>query len=202
MSYSLADRTLAFAGICQAAFMVHQLARHGQGDDATLRASLHSLLVVNPATPLDVFGSHQALHCGYQTLAEQLGSAGENYRELTRYVFSLIMLERKLSKNQAQLSALGTRLADVERQLGHFDLLDEPVLANFASIYSDVISPIGPRIQVKGNPTELQKPLVQKQVRALLLAGIRAAVLWRQLGGSRRHLMFSRRQMVEIAKRY
>ena len=39
----------------------------------------------------------------------------------------------------------------MKRQLHHFDLLDEQVLANLASIYSEHISPIGPRIQVAGN---------------------------------------------------
>ena len=47
------------------------------------------------------------------------------------------------------------------------------------AIYVDVISPLGPRIQVTGSPAVLQSPQVQAKVRATLLAGIRAAVLWR-----------------------
>ena len=45
------------------------------------------------------------------------------------------------------------------------------------AIYVDVISPLGPRIQVTGSPAVLQSPQVQAKVRATLLAGIRAAVL-------------------------
>ena len=39
---------------------------------------------------------------------------------------------------------------------------------------------------------------MQHKVRALLLAGIRAAVLWRQLGGSRAQIIFARKKMVEL----
>ncbi|GAM56239.1 hypothetical protein JCM19232_5254 [Vibrio ishigakensis] len=46
----------------------------------------------------------------------------------------------------------------------------------------------------------LQQTGVQAKVRALLLAGIRSAVLWRQVGGKRRHLIFSRKKMVEQAE--
>ncbi len=41
-----------------------------------------------------------------------------------------------------------------------------------AGIYVDVISPLGPRIQVTGSPAVLQSPQVQAKVRSALLAGI------------------------------
>jgi high frequency lysogenization protein len=47
-----------------------------------------------------------------------------------------------------------------------------------------VISPLGAKIMVQGNPVYLAQPQVIAEVRAALLAGIRAAVLWRQVGGS------------------
>jgi high frequency lysogenization protein len=43
---------------------------------------------------------------------------------------------------------------------------------------------------------------VQHRIRALLLAGIRAAVLWRQVGGKRRHFFFGKGKIVKIAKQY
>jgi high frequency lysogenization protein len=88
----------------------------------------------------------------------------------------------------------------LERQLEHFELLDEQMISNLASVYLDVISPIGPRIQVTGTPAVLQQTGNQHKVRALLLSGIRSAVLWRQVGGKRRHLIFGRKKMVEQAQ--
>ena len=43
-----------------------------------------------------------------------------------------------------------------------------------------------------GNPTYLQNSHTANKVRALLLAGIRAAILWRQVGGKRWHLLIAR----------
>ena len=91
-------------------------------------------------------------------------------------------------------------IAGLERQLDHFDLQSETLMSAMAAIYVDVISPLGPRIQVTGSPAVLQSPQVQAKVRAGLLAGIRAAVLWHQVGGGRLQLMFSRNRLTTQAK--
>ncbi|CAK1741865.1 high frequency lysogenization protein [Vibrio crassostreae] len=109
-------------------------------------------------------------------------------------------LERKLSSRNDSMSQLGDRIQTTERQTEHFDLFDEQMISNLASIYLDVVSPIGPRIQVSGTPAVLQQTSSQHKVRALLLSGIRSAVLWRQVGGKRRHLIFGRKKMIEQAQ--
>ena len=120
--------------------------------------------------------------------------------ELTRYVIGMIALERKLSGKRRVLSMLGERIGQVKRQAFHFDLLADTVLSNMAGIYSDHISNLGPRIQVSGAPLYLQQPQVQHKIRALLLAGIRACVLWRQLGGRRRQILFFRKKVIAAAE--
>lgn len=120
--------------------------------------------------------------------------------ELTRYTLSLMVLERKLNAAKGAMNTLGDRIAGLQRQLDHFDLQSETLLSAMAGIYVDVISPLGPRIQVTGSPSVLQSPQVQAKVRASLLAGIRAAVLWQQVGGGRLQLMFSRHRLTTQAK--
>lgn len=202
MSHSLENQTLAFAGICQAARLVQQVARQGVIDDKeVLATTLNSILVTDAEQTADVYGGHDKLRLGYNTLIEQLnGDSNKKDAELTRYLVGVVALERKLAKRRDLMSMLGERISQVKRQLHHFDLLDEQVMANLAGIYSDIVSPIGPRIQVAGNPSFLQQPMVQHQIRALLLAGIRSAVLWRQLGGKRRHILFSRKRLVAQAQ--
>lgn len=202
MSHTLENQTLAFAGICQAASLVQQVSRQGTIEDkATLAATLNSILMTDAEQPADIYGGHEQLALGYQAIVDQLSndSARKN-AELTRYLVGIVALERKLAKRRDLMAMLGERINQVKRQRHHFELLDEQVLANLASIYSDIVSPIGPRIQVAGNPTYLQQPLVQHQIRALLLAGIRSAVLWRQLGGKRRHILFGRKRLVAQAQ--
>jgi high frequency lysogenization protein len=119
--------------------------------------------------------------------------------EITRYLVGLLALERKLSRNHAALAMMSERIQQVRRQLQHFAVTDEQVIANIADIYSDIISNLGPKIQISGNPHILQQKQVQNKIRALLLAAMRSAVLWRQLGGKRRQLVFSRKAIVDTA---
>ena len=71
------------------------------------------------------------------------------------------------------------------------------VVRNIADLYSDTISKFQYRIQVTGNYNYLQQTRVTNQVRTLLLAAIRAALLWRQLGGRSWQFLFYR---AELAK--
>ena len=194
------ENNLALAGVCQAAALVQQLARRGSADADAVEASLSSILVTSPETPQQVFGQLSNLKLGYSTLAAQL-SDKQNTKdtELTRYVASILGLERKLSKKPKAMQELGDRISHVQRQLAHVDFQNPQIVSSLASIYSDIISPLAPRIQVAGNPDYLSQPATQHKVRALLLAGVRSAVMWRQMGGKRRNILFKRKQILNSA---
>ncbi|TNF13753.1 MAG: lysogenization regulator HflD [Vibrionaceae bacterium] len=193
------DRTIAFAGICQAVALVQQVAKNGYCDSDAFETSLKAILSTNPSNTLNVFGSEANLKVGLECLVNGIDSTPAG-SEVTRYIISLMALERKLTSRRDAMSQLGDRIQMIERQVEHFDLLDDQMISNLASVYLDVISPIGPRIQVTGTPAVLQQTTNQQKVRALLLSGIRCAVLWRQVGGKRRHLIFGRKKMIEQAK--
>ncbi|HIF9123742.1 TPA: high frequency lysogenization protein HflD [Photobacterium damselae] len=200
MANTLYDRTIAFAGICQAVKLVQQVAQTGRCDNEMLTATLESILVTDPANTLAVYHSDEAnLRIGLEALVKDIDNTSSG-NELTRYLVGVMALERKLSGRRDSMAQLGDRIDLLKRQTEHFELLEEQMLSNIASVYLDIISPLGPRIQVSGTPVQLQIPQVQHKVRALLLAAIRSAVLWRQVGGKRRHLIFGRKQMVEQAK--
>ncbi|MGR3806480.1 high frequency lysogenization protein [Pasteurella testudinis DSM 23072] len=196
------DLTLALAGVCQAAKLVQQFSEQGSADQAAFAVSLKSLLNTSPRSTLDVYGDNTTnLRLGLTTLLEQVsGGRGELDMNVGRYWMSLIALQAKLDKNPQSKQLLGNRIQGLERQLQHFDLLDEQMIASIADIYVDVISPLGAKIQVKGSPLYLQQPAIQNRVRATLLCGIRSAVLWRQLGGSRLKLLFSRNKYYQQAQ--
>ena len=199
MANTLYDRTIAFAGMCQAVSLVQQIARNGHCDQDAFETSIKAIVNTNPANTLDVFGSESQLKLGIECLVKGIDSTPSG-SEVTRYLISLMALERKLMSRNDAMSQLGDRIQMAQRQTEHYDLFDEQMISNIASIYLDVISPIGPRIQVTGTPTVLQQTSVQHKVRALLLSGIRSAVLWRQVGGRRRHLIFGRKSMIEQAQ--
>jgi high frequency lysogenization protein len=192
---------MAFAGILQAIAQVQHLARHGELDNAELAASLNTILVTNPDNTADVYQDKIVLQKGYKLILNQLGDSSQKDVEITRYLVGVLALERKLVRSNSGLGMLAERINQVNRQLYHFAITDEQVIANLASIYSDIISNLGPKIQISGNPVCLQRPIIQQKIRALLLAAMRSAVLWRQLGGKRRHLVFARKAIVDTAKK-
>ncbi|MDX1301154.1 high frequency lysogenization protein HflD [Photobacterium sp.] len=199
MANTLYDRTIAFAGICQAIKLVQTIARDGTCDSNELEACLNSISVTDPSNTVEIYGNEANLRLGLETLVSEIDSTPSG-NEITRYLVSVMALERKLSGRRDSMAQLGDRIDTIKRQTDHYELLDDQMISNLASIYLDIISPLGPRIQVTGTPAHLQQPQVQHKVRALLLAAVRSAVLWRQVGGKRRHLIFGRKQMVEQAK--
>ena len=198
----LQSRSIAFAAMCQAAYLVDKISTTGTSPDtAAFEASLHSILRTESDTPLDVFGGYQALNLGFSSMLEQLdNTTNKRNMQVTRYLVGMITLEKKLSRSKTTLNLLSQRINQVQRQLAHFTITDDSVMSNLDAIYKELISPLGAKIQVNGNPTCLQQEHTQHKIRSLLFAGVRAAVLWRQLGGKRRQLILSRKAMIHQAK--
>jgi high frequency lysogenization protein len=201
MQYSLSTQIIALAALCQALKLVQQVARSSELDKDALSLILQSVAVIDAERPLQIYGDDAAnLQGGFKLIVDQLGDKPQKDVELTRYIVGVLALERRLAKTPANLVRLGDKLQHLQRQLQHFSVLDDNMLANLADIYSDCISSLGGRIQIYGQPELLKQPAVQHKVRALLLAAVRAAVLWRQAGGSRLNFIFKRRKLVEQAR--
>ena len=196
------EQTITLAAICQVSSLVQKLSRQGQTSEDEFVTLLKSIMVTSPENTLEVYGGDiSQLKLGLTTLVSHLGNQSKQKDpEITRYVVSLLSLERRLSKQPKKLAELGDRIEQCQRQLAHYDIDSETLISSLASIYSDIISPIGTPIQVAGNPEILKQPTNQHKIRALLLAGIRSSVLWRQVGGKRRTILFSRSKIVECAE--
>ncbi|CAQ83828.1 MULTISPECIES: high frequency lysogenization protein HflD [Photorhabdus] len=194
--------TLALAGICQSSRLVQQLAHENQCDTDAVTTMVNSILNTNPTSVLDVFGNHERnLRIGLDAILGIFSGGNNNISaNLTRYMLSLMALERRLNKHQEASNALGNRINLLERQQAYFEPMSEGMFNALAGIYVDVVSPLGPRIQVTGSSDVLRNPLVQAKIRAILLAGVRCAVLWQQVGGGRLQLMFSRQRLIQQAK--
>lgn len=195
------ESQIALAGVCQAAALVQSVARKGNADAAAVEASVSSILVLNPDNPQQVYGSLPNLRVGFTALVAQLDNESRHKDvEITRYIASILSLERKLSKHPSALNSLGERISHVQRQLAHVDFEHSQIMSSLASIYTDIVSPLAPKIQIAGNQQFLGLETNQHKVRALLLAGVRSAVLWRQMGGKRRHIFFKKSQILKAAK--
>lgn len=192
------QQVLALAGLFQAAFLVEQVAKTGQVGEEQLRTSIESLLDQNPASVEAVYGNKLSnLRIGLQEvkfLTDGKSRTGSS-PDVIRYALSLLHLEGQLRKNKATLEVIGKGINNANRQLQHFNSTHENVIANLAGLYQDTISKFRYRIHVTGTAQHLQNSQNANKIRALLLAGIRSAMLWRQVGGRRWQLMFSRRKL-------
>lgn len=198
----LRDKTLALAGVFQSAALVHQLAGKGSVDLHDLSTCISSTLELNPLTTQSVYGRLENLRTGLHTLIQYLGEQpGQRDPNVARYVISLLHLQRKLRKRKSMLNTIAEGLQRAKKQSEIFGLTHENVIANLAGIYADTISNIPPKIMVSGDSSILSNPDNADKIRAILLAGIRSAVLWSQLGGTRWQILFNRRSFIEQARR-
>lgn len=196
MNHSKYDQTLALAGIYQAASLVKQIATKGIANSAHIESSLETLFRFDAATVEDVFGSVAGVTHGVKILHNNISDRSARDIEVTKYVISLLMLERKLSSNNAMLDQIDEQLKKIESQFNFFSLNHENTFAKLGQLYRDTISTLGPKIIVNGEQPHLNNEINADKIRALLLAGIRSAVLWRQCGGSRLQFLFGRKAYV------
>lgn len=202
MAYSIEDQVIALAGVFQAAALVNQVAKQGNAAESAYEASIKSLLMVDAPTTEAIFGDRLGIQLGLRELVKALGRGQGNAQpEIIRYTLSLLHLESKLRKHPEMLEIIGKRINQAIDQTRHFETTHSNVIKNLAGTYLDTISTFSVRIQVQGDPKHLQAQENADRIRALLLAGIRAAILWRQTGGRRYHLLFNRRKIVECAQR-
>jgi len=202
MDTAIRDRCTALAGIFQAARLVQQTGRAEKRDAAATTASINSVFNTDPETVADVYGNPGALRIGLETLKSQLdNSSGKRDMELAGYVITLMHLERKLGRQSNLMDRIAAGIDKVKAQAEYFDREHATVIAGLADVYKETVSTLQPRIMVKGDESVLSNTSSQNMIRALLLAGIRAVVLWSQCGGSRINLIFQRKALLACCNR-
>ncbi len=195
-----ADRAIALAGVFQSAYLAQQVARDGRIDEDVFESSLKSILNTDPLNVIDVYGGPEGLRVGLETLVRQMDRPGERDIEVTRHAVSLLQLAHRLVRHADRMQAISDGIDSVKQNLEHFPLTHENQVAALADLYHRNISTLKPRIMVRGEPLHLQNPTNQNRIRASLLAGIRAGILWVQCDGSRWRLLFGRHKLAAAAR--
>jgi len=202
LSYSIEDQTTALAGVFQSAVLVHQIAHQGSCHLGAMETILRSLFITDPPSTLGVFGELSSIRLGLAEMAEILQQqTSQKDVEVLRYSLNLMQLAGQTLKRPDMLRQLSERIDRARHTADHFGYTHENIIGNLASIYLDTISTFRLRIQVTGNPNYLRIDSNAVKIRALLLGGIRAAVLWHQTGGRRWHLVFRRKRIIQTAYR-
>ncbi|MBK5967710.1 MULTISPECIES: high frequency lysogenization protein HflD [Thiorhodovibrio] len=202
MQHSDLERAIALAGLHQAAHCVERIANRGSVDVEAMEPCIHSLFQVDaPDTP-SVYGPPGAVAIGMRALVGQITGQPSRNLELTRYLINLLKHARTLSDRRDLLGKIGNGIEIADTKRHDRPLLDAELLASLATLYSDHVSTLEPRILVRGNPLYLKNSENQDRIRALLLSGIRSAILWQQLGGTRWQILFGRGRLLASAREY
>ena len=201
MNSTIRDRTIALAGMFQAVKLVQQTAQGQRRDAAATTVSISSILNTDPDSAIDVFGDNQALIPGLEIVLGQMGDdSKQRDMALTGYVITLMHLERKLARQPDLMQKLGSGIDRIKEEIDSVEESDSGIVAALADLYKETVSTLQPRIMVKGDESVLRNAESKKMIRALLLAGMRAAVLWRQCGGNRIRLIFQRKQLLDSCR--
>lgn len=201
MSFPMDNRVFALAGLVQALQQVRRIADTGQSEMSSVRTAMDSVLRIDAESTLAVYGSASDIAPGLRLLHNHFRNQGRD-ESLPRLALAVLQLERRFVRDTATVEAVtsGIRRASQQAQvLG--DSAHPEVIQILGTLYSETISTLRPRVMVQGNPHYLGQASVVAEIRALLMAAVRSAVLWRQMGGSMWDFLLSKRAMLEAIER-
>jgi high frequency lysogenization protein len=193
------ERVLALAGVFQAVALARQLANEGRCDEGAMEAGLASIFRIDAPSVVAVYGGVAGVRLGLRNLIAQLDDHGRDLA-VTRMAVTVMRLERSLARRQDLREQLQQGILTAQRQVGHFGLGAPQTVARLAGLYTSTLSPLKPRVMVTGAPLYLKQQSVVERVRANLLAAVRSAVLWRQVGGRQWQIVLYRRQCGMLAR--
>lgn len=205
-------QTIALAAVAQAAALVHRFAAQGEAPQAELVSSINTLFVMNPDSTADVYPRIGDFNLGLRTLQDMFSAERTRQQgEIVRYTLGLLTLRGRLMKDLEMMDRIGQRLPDIEpleaipancedaELVERLESAQERSFRQLAALYQDTISTLPYRIQVQGRMDYLKDEAIANRIRAVLLAGIRSAILWQQLGGRRWRLLLHRKNIHETA---
>lgn len=204
-------QNIALACVAQSSALVHKLATQGQVPQAELIAAVNPLFVLDADGIQDIYPSLGSLHMGLRTLEAIFSNSRDpDHTAMVRYTLGMLLLRNRLDADDGMQATLRERLARLEPIEALPQSADEEEMASaearqdrqfrqLAGLYQDTISTLSYRIQVQGKVDYLKDENIANRIRALLLAGIRSAVLWYQLGGRRWRLLLYRKRIHESA---
>lgn len=201
---NLTDKCIALSALFMAAEQINQIAYTGLSNSHNVASLISSLFNNDVEDSAMIYGELGNLKNGFGKTIEILSNTPQERDaiDIMRYAISLIDLEKQLARNASMGEKIINDLDDIRRQCDQSaDLLEPENIEKVADLYLNTISLLGPRISINGEQQFLESPKIVAKIRAILLAGIRAAVLWKQSGGSRFNLLLSRKSLIEESER-
>ena len=191
------NQTIALAGLYQSLALVQNIAWEGDSTHSCMMPTINSVLKLNPVNYMEVYGSIDNLQLGIQTLKSALQNKSEKRAiERTRYAINLMYLASKFAVNNNSVTGLSSQLERLSNQYPYIEDSFEEITEDLGELYREFISPLGPKIIIEGDPVHLKTGKNASKIRALLLAGLRGIILWKQANGKRWNLLLGRKSLL------
>lgn len=195
MTMEVRSRVLALAGMLQALKLVRQIADTGHADATSERNILDSVFRIDAASAEEVYGNALSLRGGLMLLRDYFTDRSGD-QALPKLGMSVLQIERRFVADDALAQEVLDGIRTLEAMADRQGSIHPDVISGLGQLYADTISHLRPKVIVQGNPHYLQQPEVVAEIRALLLAALRSAVLWRQMGGTLWDFPLRKRAMI------
>jgi high frequency lysogenization protein len=199
MSARMEPRVLALAGLVQALKQVRRVAETGQADAAVLSTAVDSVFRIDAESPDAIYGDARALRPGLLLLRDYFRSQSDD-EFLPKLALAVTQLERRFVRDAAMAQEVHERIVALAPAAARLGSTHPEVLAGLGKLYAETVSHLRPRVMVQGNPHYLGQADIVAEIRAVLLAALRSAVLWRQLDGSLWDFLLRKRELVETVE--
>lgn len=193
------ERVLALAGLAQALKQVRRIAETGQADAAVLATALESVLRIDAPSVEAVYGGAESVRPGLRLLHGYFNNLPDD-EQLPKLALAVMQLERRFVNDRDMVQRVQRGIAAAAAEAERSGPTHPEVLAGLGALYADTVSNLRPRVMVQGNPHYLGQADIVSEIRAVLLAALRSAVLWRQMGGSYLDFLLRRRQLLEAVE--
>jgi len=196
------DQLLALAALIQAVSLASELAMSGVCDIPSAQQLIAAIYVFDTPSTDRLYPARQ-LTAGLRAFSQIFAPSEAlkaSQQSQARYVIKLNNLAKKLNNNPGVMAELAERIKHATVQRDFF--LNEPdrTLESLSGIYLWLAHELKVDFKILGQSQYLLDHQRVNRIRALLLAGVRAAVLWQQLGGSAWHLWWRRKTYLHLSQ--
>ena len=178
------EQTIALAGLYQCCHAVSEIAWSGKYNQEDFLPLIHSILKIDSASTKDIYIDLNQIKPGFEYLRKQIiGDIFTRSSETRRYIESLKILSNHLMGDQKTVTLMQSLLKELKENTD--DLTIDEKAEKLSGVYQKTLSKFEPRIIVNGENKYLTDPIQASRIRTALFAGVRATLLWEQLGGSK-----------------
>lgn len=190
---------ISLSAIFQCAYYVNILAQEDIKDDVRINKLINTSLVNDANSYQELYGDRTNLFNGASTIVKILrGDTTNELINIQKYVISLSILEKNIQREVNKYKSFQNELDSTNYK--KLDTGVENHISYLSNLYVKYFSPLKPRVIVIGKSVYLEKNALF--IRSLLLAGIRASMLWRLSGGSKWHFLMYRKKILQKINDY